>query len=68
MNRQKGQLNLPVRTTTDHPRINVMTMGEPGVGKSCLIKRFCEEKVNRPIRKGILNINDLFGKFMNMEG
>eukprot|EP00741_Cyanophora_paradoxa_P012374 tig00020610_g11956.t1 len=38
---RKGRPPVPERNIH---RIKVISMGEAGVGKSCLIKRFCEEK------------------------
>lgn len=34
----------PVPTRRSYVRIKVLSMGEGGVGKSCLIKRYCEQK------------------------
>ena len=35
---------MPPVAATQIRRIKILSMGEPAVGKSCLIKRFCEEK------------------------
>ncbi|KAL1523035.1 hypothetical protein AB1Y20_017997 [Prymnesium parvum] len=39
-------------------RIKVISMGEPNVGKSCLIKRYCEEKF---VTKHVVTIGIDFG-------
>ncbi|KAI8925565.1 P-loop containing nucleoside triphosphate hydrolase protein [Entophlyctis helioformis] len=41
MNRQRGHLGNKVAI---HPikRLKILSMGDPGCGKSCLIKRYCE--------------------------
>ncbi|KAI8820109.1 RJL family GTPase [Fimicolochytrium jonesii] len=42
MDRQPGHLSSPVKTKSDARRIKILSMGDAGVGKSCLIKRYCE--------------------------
>ncbi|KAJ3417590.1 DnaJ sub C member 27 [Chytridiales sp. JEL 0842] len=42
MNREVGHLGREVKTVSDAKRIKILSMGEPNVGKSCLIKRYCE--------------------------
>lgn len=33
------------RMATSIPRLKVLSIGDMGVGKSCLIKRYCEDRV-----------------------
>ncbi|TPX30576.1 hypothetical protein SmJEL517_g05880 [Synchytrium microbalum] len=44
MDRETGQLPRVVPTTSSIKRIKVLSLGDAGVGKSCLIKRYCEGK------------------------
>ncbi|KAH9247310.1 hypothetical protein BASA81_015112 [Batrachochytrium salamandrivorans] len=41
MNRQRGHLGTKV-TAGKITRLKILSMGDPGSGKSCLIKRYCE--------------------------
>jgi len=38
------RLGRPARALRNYLRIKILSLGEGGVGKSCLIKRYCEEK------------------------
>ncbi|KAI8835097.1 hypothetical protein BC829DRAFT_406751 [Chytridium lagenaria] len=54
MNREHGHLGRQIQTATSAKRIKVLSMGEPNVGKSCLIKRYCEARVGNYGVKTIL--------------
>ncbi|KAI9100398.1 RJL family GTPase [Phlyctochytrium arcticum] len=42
MDRSPGHLSTPIKTHSDALRIKILTAGDAGTGKSCLIKRYCE--------------------------
>ncbi|TPX49979.1 hypothetical protein SeMB42_g00557 [Synchytrium endobioticum] len=44
MDRERGHLPRSVPTQATSRRIKVLSLGDAGVGKSCLIKRYCEGK------------------------
>lgn len=46
MDREYGHLSLPVKSKCCAKKLNIMTIGESGIGKSCLVKKYCEGKVN----------------------
>jgi len=57
---------VPVPPIVQHPRIKVISLGESGVGKSCLIKRYCEDKF---VTKHVPTIGIDFGvKPVSIEG
>lgn len=42
--REYGTLRIPVHSVLQAHRVKILSLGDPAVGKSCLIKRYCEEK------------------------
>ena len=42
--REYGTLRIPVQSVLQAHRVKILSLGDPAVGKSCLIKRYCEEK------------------------
>ena len=49
---------VPIQPVQAAARLKVISLGEPGVGKSCLIKRFCEDKF---VTKHVATIGIDFG-------
>ncbi len=45
MLRDKYHLPQTIQQTDPSPRFSILTLGDELVGKSCLVKRYCEEKV-----------------------
>ncbi|KAI9144448.1 P-loop containing nucleoside triphosphate hydrolase protein [Paraphysoderma sedebokerense] len=44
MNRERYHLPYKPATTDLTPKLKILSLGDPNVGKSCLIKRYCEGK------------------------
>ncbi|KAJ3164375.1 DnaJ sub C member 27 [Geranomyces variabilis] len=42
MDRLPGHLRTVVKSKSDAIRLKILSLGDPAVGKSCLIKRYCE--------------------------
>ncbi|KAI8914762.1 P-loop containing nucleoside triphosphate hydrolase protein [Powellomyces hirtus] len=42
MDRVPGHLRTAIKAKSDAKRIKILSLGDPAVGKSCLIKRYCE--------------------------
>jgi DnaJ family protein C protein 27 len=51
-------LRVPLQPVNPSARLKVISLGESGVGKSCLIKRFCEDKF---VAKHVATIGIDFG-------
>ena len=59
-----GEDGMPVRrvikpVVREFKRIKVLSMGDGSVGKSCLIKRFCEQRVRQPTHSTALPVTTL---------
>eukprot|EP00960_Hanusia_phi_P075554 768440-Hanusia_phi.AAC.6 len=44
----RSSITVPKPPKRNVIRIKIISMGDAGCGKSCLIKRYCEEKVSSP--------------------
>ncbi len=61
-----GELRVPLQAVQAAARIKVISLGDSGTGKSCLIKRYCEDKF---VAKHVATIGIDFGvKPVNVEG